>query len=94
MSEQVEQERKSWAGEISKLDVCEDLIKLAIEARARGSIYVNTWADTENMTRWANTVTAMRNIIPKKILREYDEGRKRFRHREGCKCVLCKKGRA
>ena len=72
--------------DLSRLEVLTDLIEFANQRIERGSNYTYGWAD---LKRWNQDVKNLRASLPKCAVEEFDERRKRQKHRENCGCMLC-----
>jgi len=77
-------------GDLSRLEVLTDLIEFANQQIERGSNLTRGWADLD---KWNRDVMNLRAFLPKCEVEEFDERRKRQRHRENCGCMLCEEGR-
>ena len=70
----------------SRLEVLTDLVEFANQQLKAGSNYTYGWA---NLTKWNKDIDDLRSSLPKCVVEELDERRKRDRHRENCGCMLC-----
>ena len=74
---------------ISRLEVLTDLTEFAEKQEAKGSPYTGGWADPITMTKWYKKIASIREDLPKKVILEFDDARKRKQHRPNCGCLIC-----
>ena len=71
---------------LSRLQVLTDLVEFANQQLKKGSNYTVGWA---NLPKWNEDIDDLRASLPNCVVEEFDEQRRRDRHRENCGCMLC-----
>ena len=83
--------KKEYANELSRLEVLTDLLEFAKQQKAKGSSLTASWADSATVDKWIESIGYLRTALPKCAVEDFDNGRKKNRHRPDCGCHLCRR---
>ena len=70
---------------LTRLEVLTDLTEFAEMRRAKGSNLTSGWANPE----WYKIIANLRAMLPEEVVKEFDDARKRGKHRPSCRCLVC-----
>lgn len=78
---------------LGRLEVLTDLTEFADKQNAKKSNFTAGWCPPEQYMKWVSEIYALRQALPKEVLKDFDEERKNQGHRDDCGCLLCEERR-
>ena len=75
---------------LDRLDVLTDLVAFAESQLEKGSVFTSGWCNPTQYAKWLQEIQELREELPEKEVKEFDERRKQQRHRDGCECFACR----
>lgn len=82
-----------YSSELSRLEVLTDLVEFAEKQKAKESIYTNGWADPTMLKKWKDSILRLRQVLPDCAVKDFDNERRRQKHRPDCQCSWCEEQR-
>lgn len=73
-----------------RLETLTDLVEFAKRQMEKESIFTAGWCDSKQLSDWEDIIGRLRQELPKDVVKEFDDGRARKKHRDGCGCLWCK----